>query len=637
MARGRLGPYRNFFLLVAFHVAASTAFAVAFRHAFAYRRLLIPLHAGLIASLAVFVTLLLGALISVRRVRTWRGTPYLVAAIPATLFAILLLLYVTDFVTNNAWGLNVTWGVIGAFLPELGNLSSVMPFSLAGFLLRFALVLALICGVYFALAKRLLRGLEAMFLPGGPYSLFGSRARAAISTLGIAIFVAGFVWFMTATIRSPRNFWAGEPLVGLWKAPPMFGNNARRIQTAVQDRRVRDAYPHNVAFTKRNVILVLVDSLRADHMGIYGYSRPTTPFLASLDAQGRLKKVKFSVSNCCDSSGGILSTLAARNYANLADYNFKLQDLLRDQGYKAYFLLTGDHTHLHGYWDMLVHSADLYFDGTHSSRYAMNDDRMLIEGLDQVPDFAGTPGFFYFHMMSVHFTGLREEAYNVYRPSDVSAGDLEDMWYFIRKDYDREAMTNRYDNGILQADALLKEIFAALDRKGYLRDALIVIAADHGEALGERGNYSHSKYLYQEDIHIPIVFVDEPQASYANLEFAAQIDIAPTLVDRLGLPVPDCWDGRSLLDPRIKEFSLHTTQRQPISRAVIYRTPDGARIYKYFCRYRPWHADDAPPEAEELYELLGDPGEARNLIAEADPAMMAMLREQMNHIAGHTP
>jgi len=112
-----------------------------------------------------------------------------------------------------------------------------------------------------------------------------------------------------------------------------------------------------------------------------------------------------------------------------------------------------------------------------------------------------------------------------------------------------------------------------------------------------------------------MLFYDAPSASYPDLTFAAQVDIAPTILDRLDLPIPASWDGQSLLAPSRKRFSYHQTYFVPNRFGVIYR--DDRALFKFI----------ATPQygAEELYDLTTDHGEVRNLVT-AQPALAALLR-----------
>jgi arylsulfatase A-like enzyme len=156
-----------------------------------------------------------------------------------------------------------------------------------------------------------------------------------------------------------------------------------------------------------------------------------------------------------------------------------------------------------------------------------------------------------------------------------------------------------------------------LSAKHYLDNAIVIVTGDHGEGLGER-HWSHGWDLYNEDIRIPILLYDAPAATYPNLEFAAQVDIAPTILDRLGLPIPASWQGQSLLAPSRTRFTYHQTYFLPNRFAVLYR--DDHALFKFI----------ATPQygKEELYDLTEDRAEIRNLVGE-QPALAALLREKV--------
>jgi arylsulfatase A-like enzyme len=344
-------------------------------------------------------------------------------------------------------------------------------------------------------------------------------------------------------------------------------------------------------------------------MGVYGYGRATTPFLSHLDSIGQLKKVTLAMATCPFSACGILSTLASRDSAVLDLGSLKLHDILHDRGYRVNFIASSDHT----VWYMLrMHygeNVDYFFDGFHSKRYSLKDDRLILEGLEGVAPSQGKPAFFFFFMSATHPVGTKLPAFRRWTPSEVTVGT------------DATApQRNAYDNGILQADNSIKEILSTLDRKGYLAGSIVVILGDHGDGFGEHGVFGHTRYLYQEMLHVPLLIYDDSAAAYANLDFATQSDIAPTILERLGLPMPGSWQGQSLVSKPAKQFSTHWTDRGRPWHAVLYR--DAGRIYKYMYVVR-WGR-----RAEELYELTSDPGEQRNLIADArlDAARSAVRR-----------
>jgi arylsulfatase A-like enzyme len=114
-----------------------------------------------------------------------------------------------------------------------------------------------------------------------------------------------------------------------------------------------------------------------------------------------------------------------------------------------------------------------------------------------------------------------------------------------------------------------------------------------------------------------MLFYDAPAAAYPDLTFGAQVDIAPTILDRLGLPIPESWDGQSLLEPSRTRFTYHQTYFVPNRFGVLYR--DDRALFKFI----------ATPQygTEELYDLRSDPGETRNLAKDL-PDVTALLREK---------
>ncbi len=374
----------------------------------------------------------------------------------------------------------------------------------------------------------------------------------------------------------------------------------------------RAAYTAGQPFEKRNVVIIMVDSLRADHMQTYGYERPTTPFLASLVKAGRIKQVEVATSACADTNCGVMAVLASRTLRKQIPQSFKLHELLYDQGYQIHFILSGNH-HWYNLKSSYGTSLTSYFDGSLSNKYDWNDDRVIFEGLERVSGFSGTPAFFYFHLMSLHSTGVKHEEYFKYRPA-------KNWIEFSRGESDSSSATNYYDNGVVQTDAIIKGIFESLERKGYLDKSIVLILSDHGEGLGQPDHalYGHVNYLYQESIRIPFLIYDDTQTRYADLKYATQIDVAPTVVDRLGLELPSCWQGRSLLETGGSQYSFHQTATRFPSYAVIYRT-DRA-IYKYLQQHG---------QGEALYELVSDPGEKHNLIETGDQAIITQMREKL--------
>jgi hypothetical protein len=592
---------RGLLPLIALHLALSGAAGAYFYLYLRRGYSLLLLHPLLAVAGLLLLLLPCGAL--PERLRRGRAARLAASLLLTAWSCLLLLLYAANYITNRLWGSNVFYGLVAGYaLSFYTILKLVFPHPH----LLLAAVVALVVGIFAGYLRFSGRLLEEARAAGG--RLFGSRRARAVSFTAILACAA----LLTSLFWTPYRFALRqrEIIISFLNTPPIFPGTPRRMAALAADREARREYRAPAAFRRRNVILITVDCLRADHLSAYGYPRATTPFLEELDRAGRLWRAKLAVATCPNSACGILSTLASKPAAELARGNFKLFDLLRDRGYRVNLILSNAHSF---WYDLRRHygeGVDFYFDGSMSRRYLPTDDRLLFEGLERVPDFDGQPAFFYFHLMSAHNFGVRYEPHLHFQP----ARRLAPPW----PDGDPEVIrqfTNDYDNGLVQTDAVIRGIFAELGSKGYLPGSLAVILGDHGQALGEHGEYSHDSSLYQAQIGIPVMIYDEPGADYRGLDFARQIDVAPTVVDRLGLPLPPTWRGHSLLQPGVRRVSYHEV-RLGLVRGVI-EAGDGA-IYKYL--------RSSAAGREELYELLSDPGESRNLILTAPPEVVERLR-----------
>ena len=589
--------------------------------AFNFGRRCLLLHLSLVGGLMVATAFCLGLTLLFRRFREKRFNELMLSCIPAAGFAVLLFLYLANFISNARWGNNFNYQVLGQwqFSAELLKGQSVLSSQVY---VSLSLGLIVVFGIHLALSKTVFRGLAELFLPGRRYSLFRDRTRTKSSLIVIVLLVPVFIVYLFVLVRSVDHVGRlpDEPIIGFFKTDTESAEDLNKYAAAPglrsEAERARREYPRNQSFSRRNVIIIIVDSLRSDHMQVYGYARPTTPFLSGLLASGQLKKVGFALATCPYTTCGVLSSMASKNQRSLVPESFKLHELLFDQGYQVNFILSGNHD-WYSLRESYGKSMSYYFDGTRSSRYSANDDRAILEGLEHVAAYSGNPAFFYFHLMSPHYIGFKQDRYRVYNPSQIDA-----TWEsLISGRHDAATKTNNYDNGVVQTDAVIEEIFTDLKRKGYLDDSLAVILSDHGEGLGERGPqyYSHTSTLYQEFIRIPLLIYDAPSVNYGNLEFATQVDVAPTVLDRLGLSIPPSWQGRSLLDPDIKQYSYHETRDEKVRiYSVIERS--ASTMYKYI---------HSGAKADELYELLSDPHESRNLIGSIDAGVVARMKSKL--------
>ena len=202
---------------------------------------------------------------------------------------------------------------------------------------------------------------------------------------------------------------------------------------------VQHGYTPSREFQKKNVILIVLDACRADHLGVMGYERDTTPFLDSLQRAGHLHSVRsfYSASSC--TFGGIMTLLRSQHWFNMTQGAFALQDVLKRIGYQVHFIHSGDQSSFEYLKIYYGKNLDSYSDrGSADRHFGLNDDRGVFESFDQLASFNGTPAFLYFHLMSVHPLGPRLEANIKYRPASLRKAPV--------------CYLNNHDNGIVQAD-----------------------------------------------------------------------------------------------------------------------------------------------------------------------------------------
>lgn len=312
----------------------------------------------------------------------------------------------------------------------------------------------------------------------------------------------------------------------------------------------RASYLPSPGAHKSNVVLVVVDALRADHLSVLGYKIRTTPNLERFRSQGMLNVATSAVAVCNESFCGLRGLASSQSVANQAERPFSLHEVLKKYGYKINLILSGDHTNFYGL-SSIYGQVDSYFDGASQGKRYVNDDRLLLDRLDVQPKWDGTPTMFQFHLMSSHPLGLRFDETPEFGPGrsyGLASGTSTET---VR------SANNYYDRGVLQADTVVSKILSKLQELGYLEDTLVVITGDHGESLGEHGLYSHTHSVWEESLRVPFILLSFGKASPVSLapsKAVSQVDIAPTLLYALEMKVPDVWQGVALQTPYDRRY-----------------------------------------------------------------------------------
>ena len=454
-----------------------------------------------------------------------------------------------------------------------------------------------------------------------------------LSVVG-SILIAGVFSLAMFYRPSMANSTSAEPITAFFLNTTTFnlnGLDTRRAKAIEDDRQVKLNYDsHNVRPTT-NVIVLVLDALRADHLPMYGYQRNTAPFLNKLFQEGTLQKVEDAFSACSESFCGIAALLTSRPYHQVSLQSLKFYELLKSVGYKTDLILTGEHAHFADLGTFYGPEVSKKFDCGSAKLGVMDTDRITLKYLEQLPKFDGTPQLKFFFMMSTHILGEHFSGLNKFTPADTSPIKLS--WNNKNADQVLEKIgrprsylqeiTNSYDNGILQGDWVIQQIFERLKAQGYLEDAIVFITGDHGDALGEHNHLGHTYRLYNEDTRVPLLVWDSTQRPLANRDFTTHLDLAPTVFDRLGLPIPSTWSGTSLYQDRTT-YSLIQSTRRGREPCVASLAGDKKSMLKLIACKSP------AGFSEELYDLKQDPKELTNLVLGLSPEAVASLRRPLD-------
>ncbi|MGE0455315.1 MAG: sulfatase-like hydrolase/transferase [Vicinamibacteria bacterium] len=356
----------------------------------------------------------------------------------------------------------------------------------------------------------------------------------------------------------------------------------------------------------RNVLLVTLDTTRADHLGVYGARRARTPHLDALAREGAwFARASSSIPLTLPAHAGLMTGASPLrhglrdNHGAALEAGPTLAERLREAGFA-----TG------GFVGSLVlarstgiaRGFDAFDDaiGETDPRRSERDGALVVErALAFWEARASERVFAWVHLYDPHLP---------YEPR----GELA-----------REYADDPYAGEVAYVDGLVGRLLDFLRRRGLYESTLIVVTADHGEGLGEHGEPDHGVFLYESTLRVPLL-VRAPGGGPGRVDaLVRDVDVMPTILDWLGLAPPPPADGRSFAsllrggsaEPRTA-VALSDYARDHYGWSPLAALRD--ERYKYV----------AAPEPE-LYDLGQDPGETRNLAAERAP-----LAERMRLLLG---
>jgi arylsulfatase A-like enzyme len=399
-----------------------------------------------------------------------------------------------------------------------------------------------------------------------------------------------------------------------------------------------------------NILLVGIDSLRADHMSCYGYLRQTTPHIGRFAEGGALFENTFSA--YIPTTPGYASMLtgmdlfstqvvALRHQGEMRPEVKTLAEILREQGYNTTSVGFQGNPAARGF------DTYLNFPGWGSwaegrSPKAQNLNNVAIPELDRLAA-DDKPFFLFLRHMDPHAPYLPPEPYEraFYHGDECDPANksMEPVMSF--KPFcdffacwmppgisDKDYVIAQYDGAVAYMDACLQTIFTALEARGILDDTIVVINADHGETLYDHECWFDHHGTYDNVLHIPLIlrYPAKVPAGKRLKGFNRQEDLVPTLLELAGIESDTQFDGQSLMKMVRGEVASFDSgfylTECTWQRKQGWRTPE----WKLIEALEPdFHFK--PPV--ELYNLVEDPEENNNL-AERCPEAVELLRTRMN-------
>jgi arylsulfatase A-like enzyme len=368
------------------------------------------------------------------------------------------------------------------------------------------------------------------------------------------------------------------------------------------------------AAEKKNILLILLDAARADHMGYSGYSRDTTPKIDALAKKSFIFSNTFSEAAYTLASTGTLLTglppdfhgVVSAFFSRMREDIFTLPELLQRRGYLTAAVSAnpffGGAYNFNSGFDYFVQLSD--------EESVVGAEEFLVPFANLISNPGDKPFFIYLHLMEPHhpylmpkpFFGKFQQRYQA--PTEAYKTESTQIYSGKRTGpADFKFIRDIYDENLAYADSVVGKILEELRTRGLDESTIVIITSDHGEALGEHNLVGHNVVLHREGIHIPMLFY-LPGIRFEPLRIekpAITSDLVITLCDLLDIkyPYPDLTQGTNL-------FSL------PQKRTRICRSMNlSDRYLGYMVESFPYRAIFFPKMSGldvQIFNIDSDPG-----------------------------
>jgi len=404
----------------------------------------------------------------------------------------------------------------------------------------------------------------------------------------------------------------GISTISVWLTPRFLKRHAAIVAVLV-------FAPAANAAEKTPVVLISIDTLRADHLSAYGYTKIRTPNIDSLGEKGTIYlRIDSQIPLTMPSHASLMTSTypfenqVEENSESLPAGAVTLASVLHANGYRTaafagsiildrqYGLDKGFDVYDCPFADAAGERRNPY------SARVRRDAALVIRAARQwIDENRGQPVFVFVHLYDLHTPYSLPQVAGL-TPSAVG-----------------------YDTELEYVDRAIGRLREALEHDGLWDKALVALLADHGESLGDHGETSHGYFIYESTMHVPLI-VHWPAGAAVYparvSEAGGLIDVAPTILDWLHITPPASFEGASLLPARGERVTYGESvyPRDNFGWAALRSLQSGP--YKYI---------DAPKP--ELYDLAKDPGERVNVLAAHAEEARAMKARLDALMALHAP
>ncbi|MEK6775300.1 MAG: sulfatase-like hydrolase/transferase [bacterium] len=365
-----------------------------------------------------------------------------------------------------------------------------------------------------------------------------------------------------------------------------------------------------------NILLITIDTLRADHLACYGSREVKTPNIDALANRGVLFEHAESQAPVTLPSHTSIMTGTLPPYHGIMDNGvfyvrdsqITMAEILKDHGYTTGAIVSTFVLDRQFGLDQGFDSYDDKFNSPGEPKVKplleRQGDKTTEAAIEWLRKNQSRKFFLWLHFFDPHFS---------YSPPSP---------------YKDEYAQTPYDGEVAFTDECLGRIFSTLKESGMDKKTLIILTADHGEGLQEHGEANHSYFVYESTLHIPLIFSAPavlPRERRVH-GIVRSIDILPTTLDFLGFKIPDHIQGVSLI-PMLSSGS-DDLGLESYGEAMPGHVQHGWSALRSL-RSKEWKFINAPKP--ELYRMTDDPSETRNLIKE-EPATASAMKERLKQV-----